>query len=265
MGADAGAGASRLARFAAQQPAAPDGGVGAAAGASRLASWACAGLVMLFVQIGLGGWTSANYAGLACPDFPTCQGQWWPDGMDFRQGFAPRRGIGAGVGAGAGIEVGVDRREGALPAEEGDHQAAGAAGVDVGRQESSARQTGARSEGASSVDVGRQESSARQGDSLSPGGRTAIAVAHRIGALVTLLLLAGIACAGLRQSVPRLRRLAGIMLLLLLVQWALGIAIVLLRAPVVIANGHNAAAALLLLSLVALLHTAGRWGRVGRA
>ena len=36
-------------------------------------------LVILFCQILLGGWTSANYAALICPDFPTCQGQWWPN------------------------------------------------------------------------------------------------------------------------------------------------------------------------------------------
>lgn len=33
---------------------------------------------VLVLQISLGGWMSANYAALACPDFPTCQGQWWP-------------------------------------------------------------------------------------------------------------------------------------------------------------------------------------------
>lgn len=35
-------------------------------------------LLLLFSQIALGGWTSSQYAGLACPDFPTCQGQWLP-------------------------------------------------------------------------------------------------------------------------------------------------------------------------------------------
>ena len=38
------------------------------------------------MQILLGGWTSANYAAFACPDFPLCQNQWWPE-MDFWQGF----------------------------------------------------------------------------------------------------------------------------------------------------------------------------------
>jgi cytochrome c oxidase assembly protein subunit 15 len=45
-------------------------------------------------QISLGGWTSANYAALACPDFPTCQTQWWPAIADFDEGFVLWRGIG---------------------------------------------------------------------------------------------------------------------------------------------------------------------------
>lgn len=51
------------------------------------------GLLLLIGQIILGGWTSANYAALACTDFPTCQGQWWPP-MDFREGFVFWRGLG---------------------------------------------------------------------------------------------------------------------------------------------------------------------------
>ena len=43
-------------------------------------------LSVVIVQILLGGWTSTNYAALACPDLPTCQGQWWPN-MDFTKGF----------------------------------------------------------------------------------------------------------------------------------------------------------------------------------
>ena len=52
------------------------------------------GLVLVFVQIALGGWVSANYAALACgTDFPTCLGQWRPP-TDFREGFVLWRGIG---------------------------------------------------------------------------------------------------------------------------------------------------------------------------
>lgn len=51
------------------------------------------GLALLFLQIALGGWVSTNYAALACMDFPTCHGQWWPD-MDLRGGFSIFRDLG---------------------------------------------------------------------------------------------------------------------------------------------------------------------------
>jgi heme a synthase len=53
-----------------------------------------AALAALVLQIFLGGWTSSNYAALACPDFPTCQTQWWPAIADFDEGFVLWRGIG---------------------------------------------------------------------------------------------------------------------------------------------------------------------------
>ena len=48
---------------------------------------AALGLAVLVCQIALGGWVSSNYAAIACPDFPTCWGEWWPR-ADFRAGFA---------------------------------------------------------------------------------------------------------------------------------------------------------------------------------
>lgn len=53
-----------------------------------------AGLLVLTGQIALGGWTSANYAALACPDVPTCQGQWWPEEANFGDAFVWWRGLG---------------------------------------------------------------------------------------------------------------------------------------------------------------------------
>jgi cytochrome c oxidase assembly protein subunit 15 len=41
------------------------------------------GSIVLALQIALGGWTSSNYAALACPDFPTCQNSYWPQ-MDAK-------------------------------------------------------------------------------------------------------------------------------------------------------------------------------------
>lgn len=55
--------------------------------------WALVGIAVLVMQIALGGWTSANYAAVACPDFPTCQGSWWPH-MDFSDAFVLWRGLG---------------------------------------------------------------------------------------------------------------------------------------------------------------------------
>jgi heme a synthase len=52
------------------------------------------GIALLAAQIALGGWTSANYASLACgTDFPTCQGLWAPP-TDFHSAFVLWRGIG---------------------------------------------------------------------------------------------------------------------------------------------------------------------------
>ena len=43
-------------------------------------------IAVLIMQIFLGGWTSTNYAALACTDFPTCHGAWVPE-MDFTNAF----------------------------------------------------------------------------------------------------------------------------------------------------------------------------------
>jgi cytochrome c oxidase assembly protein subunit 15 len=58
-----------------------------------LRALALVGLIVLAVQITLGGWTSSNYAALACPDFPTCQNSYWPE-MDAEDAFVLWRGLG---------------------------------------------------------------------------------------------------------------------------------------------------------------------------
>lgn len=63
---------------------------------ARPATWRVAVMLLAVLsglQIALGGWVSTNYAVLACTDFPTCHGQWWPT-MDFAEGFALRRHLG---------------------------------------------------------------------------------------------------------------------------------------------------------------------------
>jgi len=61
--------------------------------AGRMRPWAAAGLAVLAIQIALGGWVSANYAALACIDFPVCHGKWVPD-MDFGNAFHVVRELG---------------------------------------------------------------------------------------------------------------------------------------------------------------------------
>jgi len=78
------------------------------------------GLAALIVQIALGGWTSTNYAAIACPDFPTCQNAWWPL-TDYRHAFALWHGLGTnyegGVLAGpARVAIHLTHRLGALVA-----------------------------------------------------------------------------------------------------------------------------------------------------
>lgn len=56
------------------------------AGARGLRPWALAGVFVVFIQIVLGGWVSANFAALACTDLPGCGGFRWSDGP-WRESF----------------------------------------------------------------------------------------------------------------------------------------------------------------------------------
>jgi len=90
-------------------------------GAAYIASarqLALLGLAALALQIALGGWTSSHYAAIACPDFPTCQGSWWPH-ADFRDAFVlwPSANVdyeGGLLPAGARIAIHLTHRLGAL-------------------------------------------------------------------------------------------------------------------------------------------------------
>ncbi|MDX1588345.1 MAG: COX15/CtaA family protein [Oleiphilaceae bacterium] len=59
----------------------------------RLRPLLYAALALVVMQIALGAWTASNYAALACPDFPTCQGEWWPE-MDIAHGFDVTQSVG---------------------------------------------------------------------------------------------------------------------------------------------------------------------------
>ncbi len=147
-------------------------------------------IAVVFMQITLGGWTTSNYADVACPDFPTCQNAWLPP-MDFTSGFNILQNIGPNY----------------------------------------------------------------LGGTLDNAARVAIHFSHRIGAIVTLLVLCAVLLSMLLSSrFAPARRLAVFVLTVLTLQIALGIGNVVLHFPIAIAVAHNAVGALLLLSLVALAY-----------
>jgi cytochrome c oxidase assembly protein subunit 15 len=58
----------------------------------RLAAWLVVGLVL--TQIALGGWTSSNYAAMACVDYPLCRGELIPSSMDWQHAYVVNRALG---------------------------------------------------------------------------------------------------------------------------------------------------------------------------
>ena len=147
------------------------------------------GIGHVAVQIALGGWTSSNYAALACGlDFPSCLGQWWPGNMDFHEAFVLWRGIGVNY----------------------------------------------------------------EGGVLDGSARIAIQLVHRIGAV---LVFGHVAFAVVRRAARHVetRPFAVAIGFALLLQVSLGVANVKLGLPLPIATAHNGVAAVLLLSLLALL------------
>ncbi len=84
----------------------------------RTRRFALIALLVLAMQLALGGWTSSNYAAVACPDVPKCQGAWWPS-MDGRDAFVLWRGLGVNYEGGvlaqpARVAIHFTHRLGAL-------------------------------------------------------------------------------------------------------------------------------------------------------
>lgn len=74
--------------------------------ASPLRTFALIVIAVVYCQVALGGWTSANYAAIICADFPTCQGYWIPP-LDFSAAFQIRT---EGVMSYLGGHLGNDAR-----------------------------------------------------------------------------------------------------------------------------------------------------------
>ena len=58
----------------------------------KKSAWLVTALILM--QIALGGWTSANYAAMACTDYPLCQGQLMPTDLDWSHAFVFNRELG---------------------------------------------------------------------------------------------------------------------------------------------------------------------------
>jgi cytochrome c oxidase assembly protein subunit 15 len=87
---------------------------------SRARRWAGLALAALALQVALGGWTSSNYAAVACPDLPKCQDQWIPQ-ADYREAFVLWRGLGINYAGGvldhpARVAIHFTHRAGAVVA-----------------------------------------------------------------------------------------------------------------------------------------------------
>jgi fused signal recognition particle receptor len=144
-------------------------------------------MLVLFTQIILGGWTSSNYAALACSDFPRCNGQWLP-AADFQSALDFFRGLITGY-------------QGVLAYE----------------------------------------------------GQLAVHWLHRVGALITFVVLTLVMLIATSQQYSKQVRRAGLILsVLLLIQIVLGILNIRLSLPLWTAVAHNGFAALLMLPLIAI-------------
>jgi len=161
--------------------------------AARLRHLLGVGLMLLVMQLSLGGWVSANYAGLACGgnqaslnNFPQCVSQWWPQ-QNYRAGFTLWRGI----------------------------------GVDY------------------------------EGGVLDSAARIAIHIAHRIGAVVVAVYL--LTLGFILGRIPGMRGKAWALKIGVIVQISLGILIIKLGLPLIVAVAHNIGATILLFIMVSLL------------
>ena len=146
-------------------------------------------MVVVTLQVSLGGWTSTNYAAAACADFPTCHGSLWPN-MDFQNAFVLWRGL----------------------------------GIDY------------------------------EGGVLDAPARVAIHYSHRLGAYLTALVLLLVVMGVWRRGQTLWTRAAGTAVLLALIfQVTVGMNLIWKGWPLWLGTLHNAGAAGVVLTMVALL------------
>jgi len=152
-----------------------------------LKSWTVFALLVVSLQILVGGLTSANFAATACQTIPDCHGSWLPD-VHLVKAF----------------------------------------------------------------DLSRQHQVDMSGIVVGGAERVAIHILHRLGAILSLLLLTTVGIIAIRAG--GLYRVAGALIILLMtIEFAVGVLAVVSALPIVLAVSHNWLAGLLLLALLWLL------------
>ncbi|WP_114639279.1 COX15/CtaA family protein [Polynucleobacter necessarius] len=150
--------------------------------------------LVLFTQVFLGAWVSTNYAVLACPDFPTCLGEVWPQ-TNWSEGYTLWRQLGLNA----------------------------------------------------------------QGEYISPVALQTIHWAHRLFAIVLIVVLGALAWRALQVSTPAIASLgkfAKLLLGLLALQVVTGISNVVFQWPLAVALLHTAGSAALVFCLVRMSYWA---------
>ncbi|GGI90162.1 COX15/CtaA family protein [Legionella impletisoli] len=152
--------------------------------------WIGCAVMVVFLQIALGGWVSSNYAGIACVGFPTCNGLFWPQ-LYLKKAFNFLSPIGANY----------------------------------------------------------------QGGLLDIDVRITIHFIHRLGAFITagfVVILSTLLIARVRDTSIKL--IAGLALVLISIQFILGIVNVVYLLPLWVAVAHNGVAALLFATMLSLFY-----------
>ncbi len=155
-----------------------------------VARWTILAIVVLSLQVLLGGLTSANFGATACQTLPDCQGSWLP---------------------GSGLIT--------------------------------------------ALDLSREHVVNDQGIVVGGAEMAAIHKTHRLGALLAVTILLATSVAAFRAA-GRFRNVAIIIMVLVAVEFSVGIAAILTGLPIGLAVAHNGLAALLLLGLLKLLSLA---------
>lgn len=148
-------------------------------------AWVIAALVLLCVQIALGGLTSANFAASACQTVPDCHGSWLPGG-DLMTAF----------------------------------------------------------------DLGRRHEIGPTG--MAKGGPERADI-HKLHRLIAVLTLVTVLFAGVLAVRSKLGAAAAVVIVLVALEFGVGVAAIVTELPIGIAVAHNWLAAMLLLGLLRLL------------